>query len=79
VVLVELVLLLGEEASALVGEGDCCRVMQWRSPSWCFEEEASALVGEGDRCWVKQWRSSSWSFSAGRKYRRWWAKVTAAG
>jgi len=35
-VLVELVLLLGEEASVLVGEGEYCRVMQWYSSSWCF-------------------------------------------
>jgi hypothetical protein len=79
VVLVELVLLLGEEASALVGEGDRCWVMQWRSPSWCFEEEASALVGGGDCYGVMQWYPSSWCFSVGRKHRRWWAKVTAAG
>jgi hypothetical protein len=31
VVLIELVLLRGEEASALVGDGYCCWVMQWCS------------------------------------------------
>jgi hypothetical protein len=36
VVLVELVLLFEAEASALVGDGDCCWCMQWCSSSWCF-------------------------------------------
>jgi hypothetical protein len=45
VALVELVLLLGEEASALVSDGDRCGCMQWYSSSWCFSagREHSAL------------------------------------
>jgi hypothetical protein len=39
VVLVELVLLLGEGASALVGDGDRCWWLQWCSSVWCSSSE----------------------------------------
>jgi hypothetical protein len=46
VVLVELVLLLGDEVLALFGEGDCCWCMQWCSSSWCFSS------GREHRLWL---------------------------
>ena len=46
VVLVEPVLLLERQASVLVGEGDCCWVMQWCSLSWCSSS------GRKHRCWL---------------------------
>jgi hypothetical protein len=43
VALVGLVLLFGGKASALVGEGDCCGCMQWRSSSWCFSSRGGSI------------------------------------
>jgi hypothetical protein len=66
-VLVELVLLCAKEASALVGDGDCCWVMDavvLVELVLLLGEESSALVGDFDCCCCMQWCSSSWCFSS---------------
>ena len=81
VALVELALLFGGKASALLGVGDCCCWMQWRLASWCFSSERE------HRLWLAKVTADAGEGSGARRadaslrgeHRRWLATVTADG